>query len=232
MDPVRERRCRWVPDDEAPNCRKCAETFSFLTRRHHCRLCGNVFCSKCSNHYTYLRELGYHEPQRVCNDCLHNKAFLISQKHEEHQGKKQATSEISPDGSQKKWVPDEEATRCGKCAEEFSLITRRHHCRKCGNIFCAKCSDHFPFLRELGFAERERVCDECYIQKLLQSVEEDQPSVQKSDEISPEDQIISGGERGKRKEETLKYHEVTRIDETDGKIYVNYGASLYCAIKK
>ena len=40
------------------------------------------------------------------------------------------------------WKEDSAATACPLCAKEFSLGRRRHHCRHCGGIFCAKCSDN------------------------------------------------------------------------------------------
>lgn len=37
------------------------------------------------------------------------------------------------------WKSDEETTRCFSCNSLFFLFFRRkHHCRKCGNIFCSK----------------------------------------------------------------------------------------------
>jgi hypothetical protein len=38
------------------------------------------------------------------------------------------------------WVADEASTTCTDCGSEFSLMLRRHHCRGCGDIFCASCS--------------------------------------------------------------------------------------------
>jgi hypothetical protein len=37
-----------VEDAEAPECGQCGTAFSFFLRRHHCRLCGGVFCDACS----------------------------------------------------------------------------------------------------------------------------------------------------------------------------------------
>jgi hypothetical protein len=36
-----------MPDPETDVCLKCSTKFSFRTRRHHCRACGLIFCSKC-----------------------------------------------------------------------------------------------------------------------------------------------------------------------------------------
>ena len=39
----------WMPDSETDVCLKCSNKFSLLNRRHHCRACGLIFCSKCCN---------------------------------------------------------------------------------------------------------------------------------------------------------------------------------------
>lgn len=40
----------WTPDAEASHCQipSCGTAFSFTIRRHHCRVCGGVFCWKCA----------------------------------------------------------------------------------------------------------------------------------------------------------------------------------------
>jgi len=60
------------------------------------------------------------------------------------------------------WVPDKEAKDCMACKKKFTQVRRRHHCRKCGGIFCGNCSSKkFPLL-EAGFVEPVRVCDKCF----------------------------------------------------------------------
>ena len=39
------------------------------------------------------------------------------------------------------WVPDAEASACTKCGDAFTVRRRRHHCRLCGGLFCAACSE-------------------------------------------------------------------------------------------
>lgn len=58
----------WTPDYRVSMCQRCSSDFSITNRRHHCRGCGKVVCSKCSkqNHYlAYLRGKA-----RVCDDCF------------------------------------------------------------------------------------------------------------------------------------------------------------------
>ena len=38
----------WIPNDKIKKCFKCNIEFGLLTRKHHCRICGRIFCSNCS----------------------------------------------------------------------------------------------------------------------------------------------------------------------------------------
>eukprot|EP00996_Jenningsia_fusiforme_P002524 NODE_334_length_2435_cov_7.418692_g309_i0.p1 GENE.NODE_334_length_2435_cov_7.418692_g309_i0~~NODE_334_length_2435_cov_7.418692_g309_i0.p1 ORF type:complete len:655 (+),score=118.60 NODE_334_length_2435_cov_7.418692_g309_i0:122-2086(+) len=58
----------WVPDNLAVSCMndRCGVAFSMIERRHHCRACGLVFCSKCtSRRGTH----GGQRNQRLCDRC-------------------------------------------------------------------------------------------------------------------------------------------------------------------
>lgn len=68
------------------------------------------------------------------------------------------------------WQKD--ATQCGDCNKPFSIVNRKHHCRRCGNIFCSSCSDRsllIPREQQLpGSSERgealyvpQRCCNAC-----------------------------------------------------------------------
>ncbi|RHZ25666.1 hypothetical protein DYB31_003835 [Aphanomyces astaci] len=59
------------------------------------------------------------------------------------------------------WVPDSLADRCYHCQALFSLVLRRHHCRRCGNVFCDTCSSSRMPLVSAGFFTPVRVCDKC-----------------------------------------------------------------------
>ncbi|VDK83213.1 unnamed protein product [Litomosoides sigmodontis] len=57
------------------------------------------------------------------------------------------------------WADGEE---CFRCRTAFGIITRKHHCRACGQIFCDKCSSKQSFLPQYGIEKQVRVCDGCY----------------------------------------------------------------------
>ncbi|KRX21719.1 Hepatocyte growth factor-regulated tyrosine kinase substrate [Trichinella nelsoni] len=63
-------------------------------------------------------------------------------------------AESAPD-----WV---DADHCFRCKVQFSLITRKHHCRNCGQIFCDKCSNKNIPLPHLGIERDVRVCEGCF----------------------------------------------------------------------
>lgn len=37
----------WMPDAAVTECTLCMVRFSVTVRKHHCRLCGQIFCSSC-----------------------------------------------------------------------------------------------------------------------------------------------------------------------------------------
>lgn len=59
----------WVPDSEAPCCMQCQVRFHLLKRRHHCRSCGQVLCSKCCGLKARIEYLDFTEA-RVCQPCF------------------------------------------------------------------------------------------------------------------------------------------------------------------
>ena len=38
----------WIPDHATRQCYKCGTPFGLLLRRHHCRVCGRIFCADCT----------------------------------------------------------------------------------------------------------------------------------------------------------------------------------------
>ncbi len=86
---------KWVDDSVVTNCYDCSILFNFYYRKHHCRLCGRIFCYNCSSKRIeipyelqikpdsnlYIKETDAIMPKylpkyfidnqkaRVCNDC-------------------------------------------------------------------------------------------------------------------------------------------------------------------
>ena len=62
--------------------------------------------------------------------------------------------------SGRKWADDSEANNCILCTTQFTITNRKHHCRNCGQIFCAECSSKKATMS--NFKNPQRVCDNCY----------------------------------------------------------------------
>lgn len=60
----------WSPDTQCKTCNGCGTTFGLITRKHHCRKCGLIFCGPCSVFRSTFPEIGYTSPVRCCEGCL------------------------------------------------------------------------------------------------------------------------------------------------------------------
>ena len=69
-DTVEQPSRLWMPDALSSSCSSCDEPFSFLRRRHHCRVCGRVFCHGCSANYIEGDLVGAEGSVRSCRRCL------------------------------------------------------------------------------------------------------------------------------------------------------------------
>ncbi|XP_067018389.1 uncharacterized protein [Acropora muricata] len=69
-------KARWIADDVVQICPLCSQKFTQIRRKHHCRQCGQVLCSKCCNEKVPLPQLGFDEPERICDSCLEVTALV------------------------------------------------------------------------------------------------------------------------------------------------------------
>lgn len=71
--------------------------------------------------------------------------------------------------TRKHWVRDEAVLKCAiaHCPKTFNFFERRHHCRRCGGIFCKEHTMHYLYINHLaqfttgGRGTLSRVCDNC-----------------------------------------------------------------------
>nr|XP_034960128.1 hepatocyte growth factor-regulated tyrosine kinase substrate isoform X3 [Zootoca vivipara] len=82
-----ERAPDWV---DAEECHRCRVQFGVVTRKHHCRACGQIFCGKCSSKYSTIPKFGIEKEVRVCEPCYEH----LNKKAE---GKGTATTELPPE---------------------------------------------------------------------------------------------------------------------------------------
>jgi len=74
-----------------------------------------------------------------------------------------ASRDGHPDDKAALWKPDSSVKVCMNCgATRFSAFNRRHHCRGCGKVVCATCSENKIVLQNLSHTKAVRVCISCY----------------------------------------------------------------------
>ncbi|KIO33368.1 hypothetical protein M407DRAFT_17916 [Tulasnella calospora MUT 4182] len=61
----------WMDDETCTECYDCKSVFSTWRRKHHCRICGQIFCSRCASNIIKASRFGAEGMLRVCNLCLH-----------------------------------------------------------------------------------------------------------------------------------------------------------------
>ena len=82
--------------------------------------------------------------------------------------------------SKEDWVKDDDVQECMVCnTRRFTLLNRRHHCRRCGRVVCSNCSERVTLIDNIP----RRTCDDCFRQIELQKTNEKLNSMDKSSEI-------------------------------------------------
>ena len=69
------------------------------------------------------------------------------------------------------WLPDGIARSCASCRRRFTSFRRKHHCRRCGNVFCRRCAAQYraldSYLSPVGGVVQnrggvpQRLCQSC-----------------------------------------------------------------------
>ncbi|KAI8372286.1 ankyrin repeat-containing domain protein, partial [Choanephora cucurbitarum] len=81
---------------------------------------------------------------------------------------------------QTSWERNDQVLNCRRCHRFFRLLVRRHHCRKCGQIVCDRCSMNRmllsveeivrpPHRHQVEMDEPQRICDECAEQAVIEN---------------------------------------------------------------
>lgn len=133
-------KAKWIPDGDTNHCMSCKrQKFSLLTRRHHCRRCGRVVCSSCSQNRVQLEEVYNDMMVRVCLDCYQQmgaeKKHLINDIHDKGRSAEEAvewklTGDISADQMVRDEFNFEYSPNVGLCIAIINLHTKNDELAK------------------------------------------------------------------------------------------------------
>jgi len=59
----------WADDNHFTKCKRCEKAFGIFRRKHHCRVCGNIYCDLCANEYRLIRSVTTSRMSRCCLEC-------------------------------------------------------------------------------------------------------------------------------------------------------------------
>lgn len=93
-----------MPDQSCRVCYECDTPFSLFNRRHHCRICGRVFCGKCTQNTLPIvdGQLGIcqeSERVRACNFCFKLKQEERKRDNDQNVVKPTTPSSLTPSSS-------------------------------------------------------------------------------------------------------------------------------------
>ncbi|KAI0068031.1 hypothetical protein BV25DRAFT_1986869 [Artomyces pyxidatus] len=66
----------WMDDENCKECYDCKSVFTTWRRKHHCRICGQIFCSRCASNIIKGSRFGHDGMIRICNLCLEKLATV------------------------------------------------------------------------------------------------------------------------------------------------------------
>lgn len=152
--------------DSCCHCKQGQLVF-IVTKLHHCRLCGHMYCMRCCSMLSLPSRFlasGQDGLAHVCYHCEVQYRFLAEVEIGPYVISPKPPAPLSIDGlliTLPTWVNAALYRRCAKC-----LVRSRqgHNCRFCGDLFCDKCTvkqpvpTSFEKKNKLGHS---RVCDRC-----------------------------------------------------------------------
>ncbi|CDW54649.1 hepatocyte growth factor regulated tyrosine [Trichuris trichiura] len=121
-------------------------------------------------------------------------------------------SEAAPE-----WV---DSNHCSRCRIQFTLITRKHHCRNCGEIFCDKCSSRNLPLPHIGIEKEVRCLLRLLISARKFQDEKSEAELQEEEELQL---ALALSQSEAEEKERLREPELVVSNETESELahYLN-----------
>lgn len=114
-------------------------------------------CRNCSN-----QQYGNDDPTSMVDSIIENASNCSWEAVDERSAPSSGANSSQQITNSVLWVPDHAVSRCTICQTEFWLGRRKHHCRSCGQIFCADCSEYWATLPDEKLFTPVRMCRPCF----------------------------------------------------------------------
>jgi len=161
---------KWVPENAYSKCKHCGDSFK-AGHKHHCRLCGEMFCSACTGKYHL--PINFHGPKkhktgpvRVCHGC---RDLALAEKKRAEDAKRGFNPEFTQEEKvvyiwPPEWEEEKDYQGCPKCKKKGG---KTHNCRACGRLYCSDCTTkmnlppYFEKKKHHKPGDPMRVCNDC-----------------------------------------------------------------------
>ena len=116
--PRMKSKREWASDSISKQCLSCGDAFGMINRKHHCRLCGKVYCGICASKEVLLlpaadeKDFPQHVPMtgRICDLCYTDITGCPSSPVQDRKGKmgtwKKAMVRLGWEGDSSPTLPD------------------------------------------------------------------------------------------------------------------------------
>ncbi|KAI0323076.1 hypothetical protein OF83DRAFT_10696 [Amylostereum chailletii] len=119
----------WMDDETCRECYDCKSVFTTWRRKHHCRICGSIFCSRCASNIIKGSRFGHNGMVRVCNLCLEKLATVDED--EDDDQRSVVSSAVTPFATQQEFSSGEHHSQSpfaasqlfGSTDEPFNLFS-------------------------------------------------------------------------------------------------------------
>ena len=66
-----DKKVHWVPNKAIKICSNCSKKFSVFKRKHHCRICGKIYCSDCVKpiQIPSVKQVLFNRRFKICCKC-------------------------------------------------------------------------------------------------------------------------------------------------------------------
>ena len=139
--PVDDRQ-HWMPDQLCKHCYACDTPFTVFRRRHHCRLCGQVFCNSCSGYFVPASQ-----SQGVAGVQPHHNTHVL----EQHQGSSQQQQSLH---QQTSLAPGQQQQQQQQPGVSSRTILRT--CKMCFDQVTAQQQQQLEEISILDFKKRKK----------------------------------------------------------------------------
>lgn len=110
--------------------------------------CWRAPTSMSTTHVEGVRDVDAINAQSTVSPSSHTGSLSYSVDDASSRSQRMPDRGFFPTAQTGSWEKDMNVHACRKCMRKFTLFFRKHHCRRCGRIYCDACTSHRAYIPE------------------------------------------------------------------------------------